>query len=183
MCAPVAVVAVAMAASAAASGVAAKKAADANARAGRRNAGLAEDAASDALQRGEQDAAKVQRDGDAVVAQERVGFAAQGVDIASGSAAQVMMDTAGITAEDVQTVRNNAQREAWGLKTQAANMRADARDTSRAGAYALGAGIIGGVASGVSAAAGGFKGAGAAPGAAATPATPWYMGGGFGGTK
>lgn len=138
-------------------GVAAKKAADANAKAGRRNAKLAEDAASDALQRGEEDAGRIQMQGDALESQQRVGFAGQGVDVTLGSAARTQEDTASLTAMDVETVRNNAQREAWGLERQADNMRAEAAAASKGGNLALAAGIIGGAGSLIGAAAGGMK--------------------------
>jgi hypothetical protein len=131
-------------------GQAEKDAAKASASAMKRNARIAEMAASDALQRGEQEAGRVQMAGEAVEGQQRAGYGAMGVDVNSGSAARTQADTAALTAMDMETVRNNAQREAWGLEVQATNMLSDASAVSKAGANALLGGIIGGLAGGAS---------------------------------
>jgi hypothetical protein len=128
-----------------AKGVADKEAADANAAAMKRNAVQAEQAASVALQQGESDASRVQMQGEAIKGQQVAGYAGQGVDVSSGSAAQTVLDGAAITGLDREVARNNAQREAWGLKTQAVNLRNSSEDAKAAGRMALASGIIGGV--------------------------------------
>jgi hypothetical protein len=126
-------------------GIADKKAADASADAQRRNAKVAEDAASDALQRGEADAGRVQMQGSSLQGAQRAGYGTSGADVNTGSAALTQEDTAMLTAMDVQTLRNNAQREAWGLERQADNMRRSADSTATGGNLALAGDIIGGV--------------------------------------
>lgn len=83
------------------------------------NARLSMMNADDALKRGEVAAGNVERQGRQVVGSERAGLAAQGIDVNSGSAAQVQASSAAVTALDAQTTRNNAWREAWGYKEQA----------------------------------------------------------------
>ena len=119
--------------------------------AGNRNAILAENAASDALQRGEADAARVRMQDGALAGKQRAALGSSGVDVNQGSAARVQEDTAAITAIDVETVRNNAAREAWGLRTQGLNYRANAAAAGRAGQNAVTSDIIGGAASATSA--------------------------------
>jgi hypothetical protein len=145
MCAPLAIAAGAVVVAGVAQGVAQKGAADASADAQRRNAILSDQAASHALQRGEEDAGRVQLQGNSLQGAQRAGYGTSGADVNSGSAAQTQEDTAWLTELDKQTMRNNAQREAWGLGKQADNMRKSASDTAGAGNLALGASIIGGV--------------------------------------
>src|SRR5258708_15692814 len=125
MCEPVSlgVAAGAMVVGGVAQGIAAKQAADASANAQRRNALLSDAAASQALQRGEEGAGRVQMQGASLLGAQRVGYGASGVNVNTGSAALTQEDTAGLTELDKQTLRNNAQREAWGLNKQADNMR------------------------------------------------------------
>jgi hypothetical protein len=146
MCEPVTIATtVAVAASAVMKAAADKSASDANAATLRRNAKLAEDAASDALQRGELDVARVQMQGDAVRGKQITGYASQGVDVGSGSAARTLAGTEYITEWDKLTARNNAQREAWGLKNQADQYSRESARTERAGDYAVVSDLIGGV--------------------------------------
>jgi hypothetical protein len=145
MCEPVSITMGAIAlAGGVAKGVADKQAADANAAAMKRNATQAEQAASVALQQGESDASRVQMQGEAIKGQQVAGYAGQGVDVASGSAAQTVLDTAAITGLDREVARNNAQREAWGLQAQGTNLRNAAKDATAAGNMALATGLIGG---------------------------------------
>jgi hypothetical protein len=46
---------------------------------------------------------------------------ASGVDVASGSAAAVRASAEGAGTQDELTIRNNAQRQAWGYQTEAIN--------------------------------------------------------------
>lgn len=54
------------------------------------------------------------------VAENKVALAGAGVDIQSGTALDILADTRAQSTLDVETIRNNAAREAWGHKTQAA---------------------------------------------------------------
>jgi hypothetical protein len=129
-------------------GVSDKMQADASASAQRRNAVIAEQAAQDALDRGDVEAGRIRMKGAALQGAQRAGYAAAGVVAGEGSAGRTEMDTVHLTEMDAQTARNNAQREAWGLEKQAENMRASADATETAGWLSLGGDIIGGAVSG-----------------------------------
>ncbi len=83
-----------------------------------RNASNAAAAAADALQRGAAEEGahrmKVQR----LISSQKTALGASGVDISSGSALDVLSDTAALGELDALTLRNNASREAWGYKVE-----------------------------------------------------------------
>lgn len=91
------------------------------------NQKLAENQASDAIRRGDQEALQVREQGKKAVTKAmgsaRVSMAAQGVDSGSGSSAKILDEiaTTGTEAyeQDALTIRSNAWREAWGYKVQA----------------------------------------------------------------
>ncbi len=124
-------------------GIGDKMAADSRADAYDRNAVIAEEAASQALQKCEEDAGRIQMQGASLRGAQRAGYGASGADVNLGSAARTQEDTAFLTEMDMKTIRNNAQREAWGLKKQASNFRADASAARTAGWLSLGSDIIG----------------------------------------
>jgi hypothetical protein len=53
-----------------------------------------------------------------LIGEQRVSLAAQGIDLGTGSAAALTEQSYRLGAEDQMTIRNNAWREAWGLKMQ-----------------------------------------------------------------
>ncbi len=61
------------------------------------------------------------------IASQRVAFAANNVDAATGTAAEVLGDTAGFGYADATMIRSNALREAWGYKADATNSRSRAK--------------------------------------------------------
>jgi len=126
-----------------AKGVSDIQAASASANAQRRNALISEQAASQALQRGVEDAGRIQMRGASLQGAQRAGYGVSGADVNSGSAAHTQLDTATLTEMDIQTAKNNAQREAWGLEKQATNMRANADATESAGWLSAAGDIIG----------------------------------------
>lgn len=83
------------------------------------NARLATMQAQDATTRGDRTAGQIQRQGKQMIGSQRAALAAQGVDVNSGSAADVQAGTAAMTAHDALTAKNNAWREAWGYQVQA----------------------------------------------------------------
>lgn len=89
------------------------------------NAKLADMQAADAIKRGNKNAAQVGKNAKRVLGAQRAALAAQGIDIDSGSAADVQQDTEVLSAMDQMTVKNNAWKEAWGFKVQALNTRAE----------------------------------------------------------
>lgn len=87
------------------------------------NANLAEQAAKDAIARGDIEAGRVRSATRQTVGSQRAALAAQGIDINTGSAADVQSDTTRIGALDELTTKNNAAREAFGYTVQAWNER------------------------------------------------------------
>lgn len=87
------------------------------------NAGVAEQQAQDALARGREAEDQLKTGVRKLVGSQRAGFAGQGVLLneADGSAVQTEEDTFRMQEEDLNRIRVNAAREAWGYRTQARN--------------------------------------------------------------
>lgn len=117
-----------------------EQAGDAQAGLIRTNAALATNQAADAIARGDQAASGVARETRALGGSQRAALAAQGVDVGSGSAADVVANDQSLGALDQLTIRQNAAREAYGFKTQAAGYTAQA-DWTQAAARNTAAGI------------------------------------------
>lgn len=83
------------------------------------NAQIADLQAQDATDRGDIAAQKEQKTVASTVGTERANLAGEGVQVDSGSAAEIQENTKEIGAQNVITIKNNAWREAWGYKTQA----------------------------------------------------------------
>jgi hypothetical protein len=92
----------------------------------RNNAQVAEWQAQDALSRG----AKSEQAQRLKVAQlksaQRAGFAARGVALDEGSPLAILQDSDYMGELDALTIRDNAAKEAWGLRNQGANYSSDA---------------------------------------------------------
>lgn len=85
------------------------------------NTKVAEAQAEDALTRGREAEDQLRSGVRKLVGSQRASFAAQGVELDSGSPLAVLEDTAAREAEDIARIRLNAGREAWGFKQQATN--------------------------------------------------------------
>lgn len=85
------------------------------------NAKLSEMQAQDALERGGKDAEQLQKQASRMIGSQKAALAAQGIEVDSGSAAEIQNDTKEMAARDAVTIRNNAAREAFGFKVQAMN--------------------------------------------------------------
>lgn len=81
------------------------------------------------------------------VGTQRTAQAANGIDVNSGSAALLQDDTAMIGELDALTIQNNAAREAYGYRVQAANDINNAGQTVRNGKTAATGSILGGLGS------------------------------------
>lgn len=77
--------------------------------------------ANDALLVGNEAAQRAEAQGNELTGAQRTSFAAGGVDTTSGSAADVIANDKRLNAINVLQIRNNAAREALGLRTQASN--------------------------------------------------------------
>lgn len=90
------------------------------------NAGVSDLQARDALERGAIDESRFRSQVRGIVGSQRAGYAAQGVSVASGSAADVQADASYLGELDALQLRQNAMREAWGFKVSAYDARAQA---------------------------------------------------------
>jgi hypothetical protein len=91
------------------------------------NASLSDQQAQDALQRGQIEESRQRLQTRQTIGASRAAQAASGVDVSSGSAADVQASEAGLGELDALTIRNNAQREAWGYTVQGINDRQQAK--------------------------------------------------------
>jgi len=82
------------------------------------NRRLAEAQASDALLRGTIEESRYRRQIAQVVGGQKAAFGQRNVAV-SGTALDLLSDTAQVGEEDALTIRNNAAREAWGYRNQA----------------------------------------------------------------
>lgn len=87
------------------------------------NAAIAEQQAADAIARGEEGVAQVGQQERALKGSQRAALAAQGVDVGSGSATDVIASDEGLSELDKIAIRRNAQREAHGYELQATAYR------------------------------------------------------------
>jgi len=87
------------------------------------NARMAELQAADSIQRGNVESNEIRRKGKQVGGSQRASYSGQGVDVSSGTPANIQDETSYFTELDTLTAKNNAWREAWGYKTQASDYR------------------------------------------------------------
>jgi len=91
--------------------------------------------ASDAIDRGDKAAAQLGRKTKSLIGTQRANLAAQGVEVDSGSALEIQQDTAALSRMDELQIRNNAWREAWGIKVEGSVASANARIATAAGQF------------------------------------------------
>lgn len=72
----------------------------------------------DAIRRGEESVDLYEQQVNQVIGAQRAAFAAQGIEVDSGSAAVIQSDTKAIARQEVLKIRNNAYRESFGYKIQ-----------------------------------------------------------------
>ncbi|MDX9690533.1 MAG: hypothetical protein RBT70_08775 [Alphaproteobacteria bacterium] len=99
----------------------------------RNNKIISDRAAEDAIKRGQAEEEKHRRQVQQVKAQQRVGFAARGIDLGSDNVLDTLSDTAMFGELDALTIRNNAAREAYGYQVQGMNYEASAANKVLAG--------------------------------------------------
>lgn len=97
------------------------------------NSRLAEVQAKDAEIRGKKESENYKRNIKKLIGSQRAALAAQGIDIGSGSALEIQLETAEFGALDAQTIRNNAFIEATGYRIQSIDYQNRARFTELAG--------------------------------------------------
>lgn len=105
---------------------ASKAAYGAQAQVNRNNAQIAEWQAGDALVRGQRAAAGVRMKANQLKGNQRASMAANGVDLGVGSALNILSDTDYFKDVDAGTTLDNAAKEAWAIRNQAAGYTAEA---------------------------------------------------------
>lgn len=117
--------------------VAQQRAANANKAVLSRNAELADRASKVSLLAGASQASEALSQGSRVAAEARAAAAAGGVDIQSGGVTSLLETTKQTATMDVETIRNNALREALGYQAQADQFRAESRAVSRQARFGM----------------------------------------------
>lgn len=98
----------------------------ATAAAANQNAEIAEQQARDSINRGNANADRVRQQYRQQAGAQAAAMGASGNDLSSGTALDIFGDTAAVGELDSLTTLNNAEREAYGFRTQAANYRYEA---------------------------------------------------------
>jgi hypothetical protein len=91
------------------------------------NATLSERRAKDAIERGEVEEQRKRQEVQKVIGQQKVAYAASGVDLSFGSPLDTIVDTAVMGELDALTIRSNTYREAYDRRVDAANQRSGAQ--------------------------------------------------------
>lgn len=99
--------------------------------------------ATDAQQRGQIEEQRQRLATAKLRGSQRAAFGSNGVEIDSGSPLDILMDTSQLGELDALTIRSNAEREAYGLRTQQSNLTAQSSLTSMAGRSATTASYVG----------------------------------------
>ncbi|RMH12120.1 MAG: hypothetical protein D6698_15615 [Gammaproteobacteria bacterium] len=105
------------------SGVTAYQTAQAQSKAAAYSAQVAERQAQDALARGREEEQRKRMQVRRMIGTQKARLGANLVDVSSGTPSDLVADTAMLGELDALTVRNNAEREAWGYRAQAGAKR------------------------------------------------------------
>lgn len=87
------------------------------------NSMFAEMQYNDALRRGDKQARQYQKQASKIVGSQKATLAAQGIDIDVGTAADIQEETREAIALDVNEIRNNAYRQAFGFKQESLSQK------------------------------------------------------------
>lgn len=91
--------------------------------------------AEDVKRRGDLAAGEARRKGLQVAGSQQAALASSGIDPFTGSPAGLVGETMDLSQMDEMTIRNNAWREAWGLTSEAENVRSAGRVAKMSGRY------------------------------------------------
>lgn len=144
---------------------------------------IADRAADDAIKRGEVEEARKRQDIELLKGKQIAGFAGSGTDLSSGSALDVIGETAALGELDALTIRSNYAREAYEKRVQGTNFQAQSLlynyqrqsinpATSAGLTFITSAGQFAGAAAGASAGGGGAKTGGTTGGTTASAPAP-----------
>lgn len=107
-----------------------------------RNADYADFKAGDAKIRGDKEALETKKKTKTLIGRQRAAMAAQGIDIGSGSALDIQMETAELGAMDALTIKNNAFREAMGYRIESVDQQSQGEFTKLVGKSKARSGLI-----------------------------------------
>jgi hypothetical protein len=107
-------------------GKAAKQQADYQAQVSRNNAQVAEWQAEDSQARGKIEEDQHRRKVQQLIGSQKAGISGSGFELGDDTSQSIIGDTAMFGELDALTIRNNAEREAWGYRVQGSNYTADA---------------------------------------------------------
>ena len=99
------------------------------------NARILDKLSEEAVNQGDQDARDYMKRIKKFKGSQRAVLAAQGVAVDSGTAADIQQEAVDIGMDDVQTIRNNAFRQAFGYTQEGINARLNARIARISGKY------------------------------------------------
>lgn len=105
------------------------------------NSRVAEFQSSEAIKRGNKQVELARRASKQMIGKQRAALAAQGIALDEGTALALQEETAKFTAEDVETIKNNAAAEAFGFKIQSSQDKLRA-DLTRIGGNAAARGTL-----------------------------------------
>lgn len=105
------------------------------------NAALADQEAQDAQYRGSIEEARYRREIDQLAGAQKASIGARNV-TRSGTALDLLSDTALLGEQDALTIRRNATTEAGGLRNQAKNLRMQGRQMRRNANFAAGSTLL-----------------------------------------
>lgn len=106
----------------------------------RNNKIISDRQAEDAIKRGQAEEEEHRRKVASVKGDQRVSFAARGIDLGSDVVVDTLSDTAMLGELDALTIRSNAEREAYGYRVQGMNYEASAGNNALAAKNAKSAG-------------------------------------------
>lgn len=131
-----------------AGGVASRNQAKANQQVANNNAAIAEVQAQDAELRGEKERQQIRRNTQQMIGTQRAVMSARGLDIAEGTAADIIDQTDFFGQVDEETTRNNAKKQAWNSRAQKVGYEIEASANNPNAAFTTSLlGSAGGVAS------------------------------------
>jgi hypothetical protein len=110
------------------------------------NAKYQEDSAALALQRGSYEAGVSRMQTSQQIAEARAAGGGSGIEMTNGSALDAISDARMLNELDVQTIKNNAAREAWGYKVGATATRAQGELDRMSSRYGAASTLLGGAA-------------------------------------
>lgn len=116
----------------------------------RKNAEIAKENADETKKQGQRDIARKRLETRQLIARQRVGMGANGIELDSGSALDVQLDSQMMGELDAENIKRNAELKARAYLQQGENFNYQADANIASGNAAQRAGVLNGVASGLS---------------------------------